>query len=688
MSIGIGLLAGAAGGVILALLLALRLKDGRKYAGAAALGGFLSGFLCLLIEDWAVHTRPVTTFAGLLPLVLVNVVTLAVLAFIIDTAVGLAGGDGHFLKSLSPATTVTWVAVLALGITWLSGYGGGHGGKLPCPTQPQAGHVLMCAKEAVGIVPVTEFSSDTLPASSTSNLVVVTGDEAATRASTAMSSGLAASRNFSTYLQLGPATLQMIDGVMEWVFPLEFDGSLSKRHLGGVEPGYIMVNAQDPQPPAVERYDGQYSMMVSLGGGQGSEPDRWAYDHGYSGYELDDPTLEIADSGLAGIAPGAPFWTVTLLAPQTGSTFQAPVGVLLINAHTGQITRYALPGRTAAQDHGFPPAPSWVDRIYSEKLANQIASWYGNYRWAGWSGQSNNNRFQVSGSPVLVYTGDGNPSWRILLTSFGTETSVYKIIEMDAASGAMQVYTPAEPMGIEATADSAFCNAQGIGATNVRANHLIPEDLTLHVIDGVLVWMTSYESSAASGSASGTSDEEGDTDDPCGTGESPVANPTFTGIGFVTAYNVSADNAVYGSDREQALANLGQQLAAQPGSNGASPSAGATTVTVTGTICAKNPDDESGTTVYYITLCGPGGKPDDSVAYYGSSLLGPAIVVAGPGDHVIVVVSKLSDGDSSQQMTSFSDAQHPITSAGTGTPALAPGASSSPAASATSTSAG
>ena len=33
-------------------------------------------------------------------------------------------------------------------------------------------------------------------------------------------------------------------------------------------------------------------MIVGLGGGQGSEPDRWAYSHGYSGYLLDDPTLE------------------------------------------------------------------------------------------------------------------------------------------------------------------------------------------------------------------------------------------------------------------------------------------------------------------------------------------------------------------------------------------------------------
>jgi hypothetical protein len=99
-----------------------------------------------------------------------------------------------------------------------------------------------------------------------------------------------------------------------------------------IAPGYIMVSAEDPDAIPVEHYDGLYSMIVSLGGGQGSEPDRWAYSHGYSGYLLDEPTLEINDQGL-------PFYTVTLLRPRVGWTFGVPVGVLVINAHTGQINR-------------------------------------------------------------------------------------------------------------------------------------------------------------------------------------------------------------------------------------------------------------------------------------------------------------------------------------------------------------
>ena len=48
----------------------------------------------------------------------------------------------------------------------------------------------------------------------------------------------------------------------------------NKARLHAVVPGYIMVSAEDPGAVPVERYDGAYSMVVSLGGGQGSEPDR------------------------------------------------------------------------------------------------------------------------------------------------------------------------------------------------------------------------------------------------------------------------------------------------------------------------------------------------------------------------------------------------------------------------------
>lgn len=657
MSIAIGLLAGLIAGVAAAGLSALRIKNW----GVAVSLNFAADFLLIFLEDGAIHTRPSMTFAGLMPLIFFNIATIMIVAWVAD-------GCALSVGLLSPVATV---AMVIAGIVYLHGYSSGHGQHVACPPPSTS---KTCIKEAVGLVPVDEAPGGTLPASTTSNLVVVTGDEAETKASIAMSSGLAATRNFSTYLNLGPATLQMVDSTMYYVFQLEFDGAINKHRLGGIEPGYIMVSAQDPNQPAIERYASKqhpdYSMKVSLGGGQGSEPDRWARSHGYEQYLLDDPTLEIADNG-------DPYFTVTLLSPQVGWTFQAPAGVLLINAHTGAITQYSLPGRGLKN-----PAPAWADRIYSQDMASEIASWYGNYRYAPFGGRGNSNRFQVSADPVMVYTGDGNPSWRMLLTSYGNERSVYKIIEMDAASGAMDVYTPSEPMGVESSVASAMCGANGVGAGNIKSNHLVPEDLTLHVIDGQLTWMASYESAPATGTADdGTADEAGDVPDPCGDNSpGPSPNPTFNGIGFVSAYNVSANNVAYGTTRASALANYEQQLISQPNAQGNTPGAGSQYTTVTGTICAKAADISGGTETYYLNLCGKNGKTDWSATYAGSTsaLSGPAVAQAQTGDRVIIQVQKTTAGQApSLDMASFSDTSHGYYTAPEAPPASAPASTKS-----------
>src|SRR5260370_4311847 len=105
-------------------------------------------------------------------------------------------------------------------------------------------------------------------------------------------------------------------------------------------------------------------------------------------------------------------------------------------------------------------------------MAMTIANWYGEYSQAGFQGigSSNANRFRVSGEPVMVYTGASHPVWRMLLTSYNNDNSVSKIIEMNAATGAMRIYTPQLPMSIEAPVIQAFGNASGVGATLVKAD--------------------------------------------------------------------------------------------------------------------------------------------------------------------------------------------------------------------------
>ena len=223
--------------------------------------------------------RPMMTFGGLVPLILANLVLMVITAMLSRR------------RRLNAGSAVAALAIVTFGTVWLIGHNSGHDAYL-------ASH----------LVSVTLAPGDQMPASSTDHMVIVSPDIATTKASQAMATGIAGQRNYSTYLRLGPATLQYVNGRMWYVFPLEFDGAGRQARLHAIEPGYIMASAEDPNAIPVEHYDGGYSMVVSLGGGQGSEPDRWAYDHGYSRYLLDDPTLEINDQGL-------PYYTVTLLSP-------------------------------------------------------------------------------------------------------------------------------------------------------------------------------------------------------------------------------------------------------------------------------------------------------------------------------------------------------------------------------------
>src|SRR5262249_31069526 len=131
-------------------------------------------------------------------------------------------------RRLNAGSIVAALAIVTFGTVWVIGHNSGHNAYL-------ASH----------LVTVTVAPADQMPASSTAHMVIVSPDIATTKASQAMATGIAGQRNYSTFLQLGPATLQYVDGRMWYVFPLEFDGSGNKARLHAIEPGYIMVSAED-----------------------------------------------------------------------------------------------------------------------------------------------------------------------------------------------------------------------------------------------------------------------------------------------------------------------------------------------------------------------------------------------------------------------------------------------------------
>jgi len=265
-------------------------------------------------------------------------------------------------------------------------------------------------------------------------------------------------------------------------------------------------------------------------------------------------------------------------------------------------------------------------------MAMTTANWYGDYSQAGFQGigGSNANRFRVSGEPVMVYTGAGNPVWRMLLTSYNSDNSVSKIIEMNAATGAMRIYTPQRPMGIEVPVTQAFDNASGTGATLVKADHYQAVDLTLHVIYGHLTWMATYEPEGPS--------------------------PSFVGIGLVDAYQATANNVVFGSSKSAALQSYLAQLATEGTANGTAPEQGGQYQTITGKIADIGWDITGGQKYWYITLAGQPGH-----VYVGTvASVGSALVLAQPGDPVTISILDVGARESAETMQSFTDARVPL----------------------------
>jgi len=609
MNVGLGFLWALCFAVPAALLSLIRRGSGSASSGynsynsynSVGRGGTLAinliadMILLFLLNGFVFYwVMPAMTFPKLMPLIFFNLLVVVVVAIVAD----------FISESVGAASVLAVILFVVLSIVWISGHNSDHD-----------------PKKAATIVSVTDLADGVPPASTTSNLVTVSSDIATTKAKQAMSSGVSGQRNYNTYLNLGDATLQFVDNHMWYIFPLNFDNSRNKTALHGVEPGYLMVSAENPGAEPVEHYDGQYSMVVCKLCGQQSEPDRWAYNHGYKTV-IDDPTLEIDDQGH-------PYWTETINTNKLGWTFQSPSALLVIDAHTGKITKYAL-----------DKAPQWIDRVYSQDRAKDIAGWYGFYGengkngWKAFNARTNANRLQVSGDPVLVYTGDGHPDWRMLLTSFNSDSAVSKIVIMDAHSGAMRIYIPQEPMGVEATVAAAFNNASGQGASMVKSNHYQAVGLTLHVIYGHLTWMATFE-------------PEGD-------------HPSFVGLGFVDAYHVSANNVVFGNSRSTALQNYQSQLSQEGNSNGNAPGQGSTDKTVKGVIAHIGWDVNSGQKSWYITLVG-----DPNHVYVGTaSNVGPAIILAQPGDSVIVAVQAGDPKESQLTLTTFTDSRVPLSKPG------------------------
>lgn len=216
-------------------------------------------------------------------------------------------------------------------------------------------------------------------------------------------------------VQQGPMSLQKVKDKLYYVAPLEHRGIFQwiSNHSKGSK-GYVMVSATNPQDVhLVQNIQGRdvYLKYQTKGFVMDYLP-RYLYFHGIIDVGMTDFSFEIDDELN-------PYWVVTLYKNKVGYGGPDAVGVVTVNAETGDIARYSLDN-----------APAWIDRVQPEAFVySQVRDW-GEYINGYW-----NTVFAKTGTlkPTdnelhLIYGNDANVYWYTGITSSGKDESTVGFI--------------------------------------------------------------------------------------------------------------------------------------------------------------------------------------------------------------------------------------------------------------------
>jgi hypothetical protein len=220
-------------------------------------------------------------------------------------------------------------------------------------------------------------------------------------------------------VQLGEMALQKVKGKLYYVAPLEHRGVfqwLSNYSRGSK--GFVMVSATNPQDVHLVQNTGGHDVYIKYQtrGFIFDYLPRYLYFHGVVNAGMADFSFEIDDELN-------PYWVVTLYRNKVGYGGSDAVGVVLVNAATGQISRY-----------GLDNVPSWVDRVQPAAfIYNQIKNW-GEYVNGYW-----NTVFARTGTlkPTdremhLIYGNDDRVYWYTGISSLGKDESTVGFLLVDS----------------------------------------------------------------------------------------------------------------------------------------------------------------------------------------------------------------------------------------------------------------
>ena len=224
-----------------------------------------------------------------------------------------------------------------------------------------------------------------------------------------------------------------------WVGPLVHAGFI-KWFTNHTTPGYVLVSATDPTKVHLvtaigddrteAEADGVAGMDTSqvtpgfvllklrylnAGGYWGDYVVRHVRTNGHASEGLTDYSFELDNNGR-------PFWVITRYERRIGFSGADTRGVLVVDALTGEITRYTV-----------ADAPGWIDRIQPEQLVRRQLNYWGAYLHGFWNALfSKRDVVQTTPGMSLVYGADGRPYWYSGIQSAGSDKGTNSFVLVDA----------------------------------------------------------------------------------------------------------------------------------------------------------------------------------------------------------------------------------------------------------------
>lgn len=431
------------------------------------------------------------------------------------------------------------------------------------------------AKVLASIPNVKYHSSPTLPPTDAGNIVLVSKSIAAYKGQQVLGSN---GQNYGSAYNLDPAsyTLQSINHHLYYVAPLAYNNVFANLS-SPTTPGFVVVDAEDPQQVPQLRTGSANTIAYLPGALLNQDLLRHVYLSGYTYGRLLDPTLELDDNFH-------PYWTISLMQPIRGYVGDALNEVLIVDAHTGVITKYSPQS-----------VPTWVDRVMPSDTVIQYLQWWGLYHAAPWFNPSGAGQQTPANTPELLYNSVDQPVWLIPMTSSSAnDNSSTGIFLFNTHKNEADFY-PLSGIGIGDNVTTTFKSTRA----NIRGYDVASTQL--YQINGTPTWVAIYVQSSGSGDI-------------------------FQAVGMVDARNLNGSNVQF----EQTLAATLQdyQVWLQQLGAGGNGSPTGTTQTVTGKVLRISAVQQGTNTIYYIQVKGQG------VIFKANLSLSPKLPLVQSGDTI------------------------------------------------------